>query len=143
MEQNKLKELILKYFDKAKRQIVFWYDSGGQNESALDSLKLENIKIHKLTKRNNLLTKKLLEHDDTTSNYLIYANFEKPEPKDNWFLDTQFYSKEFSVDEVANLCSEFDIYDAEVKILFKNHLKFFNNRERVSKFKRLLPSNKT
>src|SRR5574344_1349870 len=40
-------------------------------------------------------------------------------------------------------CSEFDIYDAEIKTLFKNHLKFFNNRERVSKFKRLLPSNKT
>src|SRR5574344_1556736 len=146
MEANKLQELIIKCFDKiskGKRQIVFWYDNGGQNESALNGLDLPNIKIHKLTKTNNLLTKKLLEHDDLTSNYLVYAQFEKPEPINDWFLDTHFYSKEFSVDEVANLCSEFDIYDAEIKTLFKNHLKFFNNRERVSKFKRLLPSNKT
>ena len=103
----------------------------------------DNIKVHKLTGRNNLLTKKLLEHDDLTSNYLIYSKKEKPEPKDNWFLDTQFYSKEFSVDEVANLCTEFEIYDSEAKQIFKEHLKFFNNRERVKKFAKLLPSNKT
>lgn len=144
MEQEKLKEHILKIFENKKdRQIVFWYDNGGENESVLDRLCFDNIKIHKLTKTNNLFTKKLLEHDDVTSNYLIYANFEKPEQKDNWFLDTQFYSREFSVDEVANLCSEFEIYDADAKLIFKNHLKFFNNRERVKKFSTLLQSNKS
>lgn len=144
MEQEKLKEHILKVFENKKgRQIAFWYDNGGENESALDGLSFDNIKIHKLTKTNNLLTKKLLEHDDLSSNYLIYANFEKPEPKDNWFLDTQFYSREFSVDEVANLCTEFEIYDADAKSIFKTHLKFFNNRERVKKFSTLLQSNRS
>jgi len=144
MEQEKLKEHILKVFNKNnERTIAFWYDNGGENESVLDSITFDNIKVHKLTGRNNLLTKKLLEHDDLTSNYLIYSKKEKPEPKDNWFLDTQFYSKEFSVDEVANLCTEFEIYDAEAKQIFKEHLKFFNNRERVKKFAKLLTSNKS
>lgn len=144
MEQNKLQELLLKCFNKSERQIVFWYDNNGENETTLDSLALpSNIKVHKLTGRNNLLTKKLLEHDDLESNYIIYASFEKPEPIDNWFLDTQFYSKEFSVDEVANLCSEFEVYDIDAKNIFKEHLKFFNSRERVNKFSKILPSNKS
>ncbi len=143
MEAEKLQEHILKNYDSSKRQIVFWYGVDEENEKKLLSLDLGNIKIHKLTKSNNLLTKKLLEHDDLTSNYLVYANFEMPEPKDNWFLDTLFYSREFSVDEVANLCSEFDIYDIAVKNLFKEYLKFFNNRDRVSKLKLILPSTKT
>ena len=144
MEQEKLKEHILKVFNKKnERTIAFWYDNGGENESVLDSITFDNIKVHKLTGRNNLLTKKLLEHDDLTSNYLIYSKKEKPEPKDNWFLDTQFYSKEFSVDEVANLCTEFEVYDSEAKQIFKDHLKFFNNRERVKKFAKLLTSNKS
>jgi hypothetical protein len=142
MEQEKLQELINKHFDnKNHREISFWFDPNGENEAILDSLTFDNIKIHKLTGRNNLYTKKLLEHDDTTSNYLIYAKFDKPEPNENWFLDTQLYSKEFSVDEVANLCNEFEIYDNEAKHIFKNHLRFFNNKDRKKKFKNILPTN--
>lgn len=143
MEQDKLQELILKHFNKQERQIVFWYDETGENEEKLDSLSLPNIKIHKLTKNNNLLTKKLLEKDDTTSNYLIYAPFEMPPIEDNWFIDTQLYSQVLSVDEVDSLCSEFEVYDIAIKNLFKNHIKFFNNKKRINSFKSLLPSNKS
>lgn len=143
MEQDKLQELILKHFNKQERQIVFWYDEAGENEEKLDSLSLPNIKIHKLTKSNNLLTKKLLEKDDTKSNYLIYAPFAMPSIEDNWFIDTQLYSQVLSVDEVDSLCSEFEVYDIAIKNLFKNHIKFFNNKKRINSFKSLLPSNKS
>lgn len=143
MEQDKLQELILKHFNKQERQIVFWYDETGENEEKLDSLSLPNIKIHKLTKNNNLLTKKLLEKDDTKSNYLIYAPFAMPPIEDNWFIDTQLYSQVLSVDEVDSLCSEFEVYDIAIKNLFKNHIKFFNNKKRINSFKSLLPSNKS
>ena len=143
MEQDKLQELILKHFNKQERQIVFWYDETGEYEEKLDSLSLPNIKTHKLTKNNNLLTKKLLENDDTTSNYLIYAPFEMPPIEDNWFIDTQLYSQVLSVDEVDSLCSEFEVYDIAIKNLFKNHIKFFNNKKRLNSFKSLLPSNKS
>ena len=76
MEADKLQEHILKNYDSSKRQIIFWYGVDEENEKKLLSLDLGNIKIHKLTKSNNLLTKKLLEHDDLTSNYLVYADFE-------------------------------------------------------------------
>ena len=77
MEADKLQELIEKYFvnSEKERQIVFWYDENGEHQDKLDSITFTNIKVHKLTGSNNLLTKKLLEHDDTTSNYLIYAPF--------------------------------------------------------------------
>ena len=60
----------------------------------------------------------------------------------NGLIASGLYSKEFTFDEVANLCSEFDIYENSVKNLLREHLKFFNNRERVSKLKTLL-TNKT
>lgn len=143
MEIDKLQELILKYFNTSERQILFWYGVDEDYESKLLSLDLNNIKVHKLEKNNNLLTKKLIEHDDLVSNFLIYANFEKPEPQNNCFLDTLLYSKEFSVDEVANLCSEFEVYDIAVKNLFKNHLKFFNNKDRIKRLNSVLPTSKT
>ena len=143
MEQEKLKEQITKYFDTTERQIVFWYDSTGEQEQLLDSLDLPDIKVHKLTQKNNLYTKKLLEHDDLTSNYLVYANFEKPEPQNNWFLDTQLYSKEFSLDEVEILSNDFEVYDGEYKTLIKKHLKFFKNAERKKKFEKILPKKKS
>lgn len=143
MEQNKLQELLEKYFNQSenKRQIVFWYDENGVNQDKLDTLNFANIKIHKLTGSNNLETKKLLEHDDLDSNYLIYAPFVKPASEDNWFLDTQLYSKEFVYDEVSNLCSEFEVYDNDIKKLFKSHIKFFNSKDRVNKLKKILKNN--
>ena len=62
MEAGKLQELIEKYFvnSEKERQIVFWYDENGENQDKLDSITFSNIKVHKLTGTNNLLTKKLL-----------------------------------------------------------------------------------
>ena len=80
METDKLQELIEKYFvnSEKERQIVFWYDENGENQDKLDSITFSNIKVHKLTGTNNLLTKKLLEHDDTISNYLIFLGGVNP-----------------------------------------------------------------
>lgn len=143
MEQEKLRENILKNFDKKQRQILFWYNVDDEYESKLKAIDLGEIKIHELTKNNNLLTKKLLERDDVNSSYLVYAKFSKPTPQENWFADILFYSKEFSVDEVANLCAEFELYDIDSKNLFTKHKRFFDNQERKNKFKKCLLNDKT
>lgn len=143
MEKEKLKEHILKYFEKneQKRQIVFWYDKDKEYQDVIDTLDLPNIKIHKITNSNNLYTKKLLEHDDLTSNYLIYADFDKPQQ--NWLMDILLYSKELSVDEIENIFREFNTNDTSLKPLIKEYLKFFKSQERLKKFLNIFPSTKT
>lgn len=138
MDSNKITELLNKYYTKSERQIVFWYDDGGEFASVVDELNLENIKIHKLTGSNYFATKKLLEHDDTTSNYLVYAPFKKPEFKDNWLADTLFYSQEFSPDPVVDACNELGIYDLSLRQIIKTHISFFKNQDRLKQFKKLI-----
>ena len=50
MEQEKLRENILKNFDKKQRQILFWYNVDDEYESKLKAIDLGEIKIHELIK---------------------------------------------------------------------------------------------
>ena len=70
-----------------KRHIVFWYDAEGEFLEDIDTLELENVRLLKLTNNNYFYIRYELEKVDTTSNILIYANMEKPSPRENWLLD--------------------------------------------------------
>lgn len=134
MTEDKIKELLSNYYkDKTKRQIVFWYDEEQDHIQSIDELKLDNVKIHKLYENNNFATKKLLENDDTESNYLIYAPIKKPRNEENWLLDIILYSQEFSPDEASIIANELKINDPAVKKQIKQHLLFFKNQDRYKK----------
>lgn len=59
--------------------LYFGYDARGFALD-IDSMELENAKIIKLEPDNQFYIKYLLERQDTTTNYLIYAPFAKPSP---------------------------------------------------------------
>ena len=87
--QDKLNTLL----DGEGRKIVFWYDDDGAYSEEIDQLQLSgNSKIIKLTGKNNFATKLLLEHQDLTTNYLVYAPYARPEDKENTLADTFYYS---------------------------------------------------
>jgi hypothetical protein len=91
---------ILKKFeepdDYEKRKIVFWYDKDPtvDTEEELEEIRIalaeneKHIKLHVLN-NNFFETKKLLEHDDKGSNYLIYSPQAERENESNWLLDIQ------------------------------------------------------
>ena len=56
-----------------KRRIIFWYDEDREFENKLDDIQMDNAKLLVLTGTNNFAAKKLLNVDDTTSNYLVYS----------------------------------------------------------------------
>ena len=56
-----------------KRRIIFWYDEDREFEDKLDDIQVDNAKLLVLTGTNNFAAKKLLNVDDTTSNYLVYS----------------------------------------------------------------------
>ncbi len=120
-------------FDEENRVIVFWYDEKQEFIDDIDNLNLENAKIHHLTPTNLFKTKLLLEREDKSSNYLIYAPFEKPENKNNHLADTILYSKEFFADRISLLAVDLGI-DTIYNPLLERYIKFFNAQDRTKRF---------
>ena len=91
------------------RKLVFWYDTDGEFKEDIDSLELDNAKILKLTGTNQFKTKLLLESEDKTTNYLIYAPFARPSVREDHLADTFRYSKEFQADKASLIISDMHI----------------------------------
>jgi hypothetical protein len=140
MDLKQIKTLLEDTFNKElsegkKRHIVFWYDDDGEFKEDIDALDLENAKILKLSKNNYFFVKYQLEKADTESNYLIYAPFGKPSPRENYLLDILKYSMEFSTDKATVIMRDLNISDDSLKSTFRKYIKFFNNKDRYRIFK--------
>ena len=86
-----------------QRRIVFWQDEEREFEAMVDELDLPGVEIIKLTGSNNFEVKKLLLHDDLTSNFLIYNPFSYENSKDNWLRDIELFSEEYRADYISML----------------------------------------
>jgi uncharacterized protein (TIGR02687 family) len=140
MEQNEIKRLLEEYLykdlsDGKKRNIVFWYDDAGEFKDEIDELSFSDAKVLKLNGRNSFYVKYILEHKDTESNYLIYAPYGKPAARENYLLDIQKYSSEFSTDKATQIMRELNVDEHSLHSAFKKHLRFFKNKERYRAFK--------
>ena len=144
LELNEVKKILEQNFDKGlskgkKRNIIFWYDDNGEFEDQIDTLELSNAKLLKLDGQNYFYVKYLLEKQDTKSNYLVYAPFAKPKPRENWLLDIFKYSDEFSTDRTTIIMRNLGVKNEALKNIFRHYTKFFDNKERY----RLLKSYNT
>ena len=115
------------------RKLVFWYDDKGEFTEDIGSLVLDNAKVYRLEQDNQFYTKRFLEREDTTTNYLIYAPFPKPDVKDNHLEDTLLYSKRFFADRASLLSLDLGI-DEKYKPIIEAHIKFFGSKDRTQRF---------
>lgn len=133
----------------ASRSLVFWYDSQSEAHNITEikeELQAQKIKIHHLDEDNAFRTKVLLELEDRENSYLIYAPFPKPEDNENFLLDILLYSGkygEFQADEIAIRMKELRLEHLAIRPFMEEHTRFFENRQRVAKFQKLLPNNPT
>lgn len=115
------------------RKLVFWYDANAEFQEDIDSMELENAKVLHLEPDNQFYIKYFLEREDTTTNYLVYAPFAKPDIRNNHLADTIRYSKEFYADRASLLALDLGI-DEQYKPIIQRYIKFFANKERTQKF---------
>ncbi|OON98708.1 MAG: TIGR02687 family protein [Epulopiscium sp. Nele67-Bin004] len=115
------------------RKLVFWYDDKAEFSADIDTINLTNAKIHHLEHSNQFATKYLLEKQDTTNNYLIYAPFPKPTLIENHLADTIRYSKEFFADRASLIAVDLGIGE-EYKQVIARYIKFFGAKDRTQKF---------
>ena len=122
--------------NEKKRHIVFWYDTDSEFIDDIDNLNLDNVRILKLNNNNYFYIRYELEKVDTTSNILIYANMEKPNPRENWLLDIYRYSIEFSTDKTTVLMRDLNIKDDSLRNTIKEYSTFFRSQDRYNVFKK-------
>ena len=115
------------------RKLIFWYDAEGEFAEDVDSLELDNAKVYHLRKDNQFQTKIFLEREDTTTNYLVYAPFPKPDIRENHLADTIKYSKEFFADRASLLMLDLGM-DERCKPIIERYIKFFGDKRRTQAF---------
>lgn len=120
-----------------KRHIVFWHDEEQKFVDDIDEIDLEGVKLLTLTGKNNFYAKKLLLHDDTESNYLVYCPIKYERLEDNWLYDIELYSGEpFYADKLSLQMDEVNIDSTpEMRKALNKYPKFFDNKERREKLK--------
>lgn len=121
-----------------KRRIIFWYDEEREFEDKLDYIKIDNAKLLVLTGTNNFTAKKILNVDDTTSNYLVYSPITYESQEDDWLLNIELYSEEFRADLVSIWMDEIDLpATPDLRRLVKVYKKFFGAQIRRAAFAKL------
>ena len=130
---NQITDRLNAEFTGDFRKIVFWYDDKAEFVDDIDSLHLKNAQVYKLTETNQFFTKRFLEREDTTNNYLVYAPFPKPDVKENHLEDIILYSKRFYADRASLIMVDLHMPD-HCKPIIEKYIKFFSNKERTQKF---------
>ena len=121
-----------------KRRIIFWYDEDREFEDKLEDIKIANAKLLVLTGTNNFVAKKLLNVDDTTSNYLVYSPITYESLEDDWLLNIELYSEEFRADLISIWMNEMDLpATPDFRRLVKAYKKFFGAQPRRAAFTKL------
>lgn len=138
IEQTLTERFFAPLSDFYQRRIIFWQDEEREFEQVLEELVIPDVKIVRLTGTNNFTVKKLLLHDDLTSNFLIYNPFSYTEQQENWLRDIELYSEVFRADLVSLQMQELGVAESPVmRRTMKLYRKFFANKERVAKLARL------
>lgn len=87
-----------------------------------------DAKLIALDETNNFEVKKLLTHDDRTSNFCVYCPVTYPDEK-NWLLPVQLYSEEFRADLVSIWLEEMGIENtANLRKTVKDYRPFSRRR---------------
>ncbi len=132
--QETLAELLAKAPENGGvRNIIFWYDAEREFENDVQTFSFENTRIEVMGDSNAFRLKWEIEVNDLTSNFLLYCPCERMDNRENWLLDIEKYSMEFSTDRADYEMRRLGIEDPAVRPVIKKNLRFFENEKRVHK----------
>ena len=133
---EKLQTSIRNVFQKSGKRIVFWYDEN--KEFTDDFQELEFPDIIKCEVRNNEFNLKYrIFIKDKDKKFLLYCPFARKRMADNWLLDIELSSAEFSTDIASQYTDECGI-PFEYLETVKNHIEFFSNVQRRNELTKLI-----
>lgn len=116
--------------ENSQRKIIFWYDAPQNFKEDILNDTFANCKVL-ICDQNEFEIKKTIEHDDLTSNFLIYIPAERPTDTENWLLDILMYGEEYYADTVALTMRRLGVSNTDLRKIIETHVKFFDNEART------------
>lgn len=114
------------------RKIIFWYDAPAIFKEDIKADDLDCCRVL-VCERNEFSIKKIIEHDDLDSNFLVYVPSEKPADTENWLLDILMYSEEYYADTVALIMRRLNLTNTDLRRVVERYSKFFDSEVRISR----------
>lgn len=131
--QEARKEIIKLYASNdGERMIIFWYDPPMNFKEDITADNYECCQVL-VCDKNEFAIKKIVEHDDVQSNFLIYIPAEKPSDAENWLLDILMYSEEYYADTVALTMRRLGLANSDLRRVIERYAKFFDSEVRNKK----------
>lgn len=121
---------------------VTWYDDNAFFKENINEIieQLVDVKLL-IVKKGEVFKNKVYFHEHMEEKFLIYFPYSKPKDDDNLFLDVELYAKNYTADAEDMLRDELGL--SHNKLLFvKEHLNFFNSKERKFDFIRFYSEKK-
>lgn len=139
--KERIEESLLQLFNK--HRILVWYDTKEEFSKVYEDLELGDVAKERLT-HNEFAIKYKVYIKYPEQKFLLYIPYKRPADEYNWLLDIEESNKLFSTDQVALLLQDLELpIRLEMKEWVSLHLDFFQNKERMQTFKRLLQPNET
>jgi uncharacterized protein (TIGR02687 family) len=148
MDTKQIHDALAKLFLDAGERIVFWHDPAHEfidfmNRLPFLTFEHTMVQIIRLDEVGGLETKLRLERDDPEGQFLLYSPTEEPEYDADWLLDIRLYSRSFRADRASIILEELGLESHHLREHLAARRTFFDNKERLQKFKVLVDANDT
>ncbi|HLA26487.1 MAG TPA: BREX-1 system phosphatase PglZ type A [Syntrophales bacterium] len=141
MISSQITDRLRRIFTEEGQRLVFWNDGNREFEESLDALALPDVRILRLDKTGPLEVKALLELEDPSGKYLIYAPFPEPHIDDDWLIDMRLYSRTFRADRASIVLDELGLANQALRSHLEKRQAFFRNQERLERIKKWVRPN--
>lgn len=138
MDISRIETALTRLFDEEHHRLIFWNDPGGEFTEILPALALSGVTTLRLDQEAAFGVKLRVERQDTSGKYLLYSPTEEPEPEDDWLLDIRLYGKQFRADRASMLLDELGLVSQSLRGYLAERRKFFENKDRLARFKQLV-----
>jgi hypothetical protein len=136
MPKHQLTDTLHKIFKDENQRIVFWYDADREFDEGLSDLNLDGVTIICQDEIGSLEIKILLELQDSTGKYLVYAPFAEPEVKDDWLLDIRLYSRTFHADQASIILNDLGLASQSLRPYLSRLRTFLRSQDRQNRLKK-------
>lgn len=136
MNIEQLEKGLLAKFNQSR--IVFWQDADGEFTEQLPEIELAGIELVQLDTMSHLAVKRDIELLRPSQPFLLYSTKPQPEVTRDWLFDIRLYSETFYADSSSMILNELGMR-MEFRQLISRYKKFFANKQRMQKLKKLLP----
>jgi len=136
-EQSIHKALSVLFQDN---RVVFWFDDHSKLKEQFDELQFADVE--KVVVQNNQFELKYRILREEKTKFLLYFPDGEPALKDNWLLDLQMAHRIFNSDQESLYLQEVGL-GYHFKELVRQHIFFFENKDRKNKLRDLITEDDT